>query len=159
MEPSDPTEDPMKRHRSARFVELLSILSPDLEEARRLFKQKTGYSKGRVTQLEREGFGERSGIEVAKRLGLKDERWFEQPAGTPIKGSHQPALGVRRAAEVAEPAATYAVDSRNGGDHAETANAWPFSTPRELFDSLPPETRSMIDGYIKGVADARENKG
>ncbi len=74
----------MKQHRSQRFAELLRHLSGEAEEARRLFKARTGYTKGRVTQFEYHGFGEKAGLEIAKRLLLKDRRWSERALGTPF---------------------------------------------------------------------------
>lgn len=75
--------DPMKLHRARRLAEYLSslVLEDDTEQ-RRTFMLKTGYSKGRVTQLLHEGFGERAAISIATKLRLRDKRWFEQPVGT-----------------------------------------------------------------------------
>lgn len=73
-------------HRAARLREYLEYLAPDDDgkEQRRRYRERSGYTKGRMSQQLKEGFGERAGLAIAERLGLRDKRWFERPLGTPV---------------------------------------------------------------------------
>ena len=70
--------DHMDAHRKKRLEQLLNAEPYNGDRAK--FMAKTGYSTGRVAQLldPEIGFGELAGVNLAKRLGLVDERYFDK---------------------------------------------------------------------------------
>ena len=68
----------MDAHRKKRLEQLLN--GEPFYGDRAKFMAKTGYSKGRVTQLldPEVGLGEVAGANLAKRLGLADQRYFDK---------------------------------------------------------------------------------
>jgi hypothetical protein len=72
------TMDELATHRKKRLQALIDG-KPFLGN-QSAFAVKAGLSKGRITQLldPKESFGERSGMNLALKLGIKDERYFER---------------------------------------------------------------------------------
>ncbi len=139
--------DPMSQHRSARLREYLGTLArPDDEEAqRRTFMQRTGYTKGRVSQLLSEGFGERSAQTIAAKLRLRDARWFDRPLGTPVNAP--PAkLNV----------SSGQIDRPNGPAPEPVTNVTLLPEPfdHDRFASLPEEQRRDIAKVAALMVDA-----
>lgn len=63
----------MEKQRAAR---LQSLIASRFNGDRAAFGAEVGLTKGRVSQLLKDGFGERSASSLASKLGLP-ERWFE----------------------------------------------------------------------------------
>ena len=78
-------ERKMWAHRAKRLREYLETYLADgpLADRRANLMRKGKLSKGRLSQMETSGFGERAGERLSKSLGIKDPRWFERPLGTP----------------------------------------------------------------------------
>jgi len=75
----------MKTRRKERLREFLSAIpAPTSRERRALLIARSRLTKGRVTQLLNDGFGELAGVNLAKQLGIPDQRTFEREVGTPF---------------------------------------------------------------------------
>lgn len=78
------TTDEMNAHRALRLEEFLGQLPDGTDTDRRAYVIARGTKKSRLSQLLGEGFGERAGMTLAKKLKLRNERAFDQPIGTPF---------------------------------------------------------------------------
>lgn len=104
--------------------------------------QRTSYSKGRVSQLLGEGFGERAAAEIANRLGLRDKRWFDRPLGTPVGALPRDLDESHRPKGLVAPEVVTRV----------TQIPKPFN--QALFDALPVEQQQDIARIAALVVDA-----
>lgn len=82
--------DQMTAHRALRLREYLDKLPLRTEPERRAYVIVRGMSKGRVSQLLRGGFGERAGVNLATKLGLRYKRAFDSPIGSSFDEPYQP---------------------------------------------------------------------
>ena len=120
----------MKLHRAARLKELLDSYQGDDAERRAIVTKAVGRTKGRITQLLKDGFGERAAESYARSLGLRDPRWFERPIGTPrdaLPPSMEPiALSPVKTHPEGKPEGT-------GSDDLETIGGEPTSGPGSVI--------------------------
>lgn len=100
--------------------------------------EKSGVEVGTISALEQRD-SERSKYTgaLARAFGLTTEQLADESVTYPIH------TGASGAAQVLESErAPY------------TANSWPFSTARQMFDKLPEREQARVDGYIAATVHA-----
>lgn len=132
--------DTMKANRALRLAELLAIRVPRGDDsARREYAIGRGLSQSRLTQLLKEGFGERAGESLAARFGLRDRRAFDRLPGSSFDGDE-------KTMTAQEPAVVYGLPPRS----LEVA-------AREIAEAIlaaPPEKREAASIAVKLLASA-----
>lgn len=133
--------DTMKANRALRLAELLAIRVPRGDDsARREYAIGRGLSQSRLTQLLKEGFGERAGERLAARFGLRDSRAFDRHPGSSFDGDEKPRT-------VQEPAVVYGHPASRSLEVAAREIA-------EAILAAPPEKREAASIAVKLLASA-----
>lgn len=134
--------DEMTAHRRDRLRDFLDQLEARSETERRAYVIARGTKKSRLAQLLKDGFGERAGVTLATRLGLRNKRAFDLPRGSPFDAP-SPSLHAR------EPLPAHAPANRS-----EVTLVDAVRMIAETVMALPESRREAASNAIRLLASA-----